>query len=215
MRKTIHFWLSAAVLTLGVLVSPRLYAEEYSIDPAHSSVGFTTTHMMVSRVSGQFDQFAGTVNFDPNNLDASKVDITVQTGSINTHNDKRDGHLKSGDFFDAGKFPTITFVSKKIAKEGDKYNVTGDLTIKGVTKEATFSTTINGPVKSPMGGGSVIGVDATGKINRQDFGVNWNKTMDNGGVMVSDDVDLHISLEAHQKEESKDATKKEESKETK
>jgi polyisoprenoid-binding protein YceI len=214
MGKNFRRFIAVVFLSLGVVLAPRLYAEEYSIDPAHSSVGFTTTHLMVSKVSGQFDEFAGTVNFDAANLDASKIDITVQAGSINTHNDKRDTHLKSGDFFDAGKFPTITFVSKKIVKEGDKYNVTGDLTIKGVTKEATFSASINGPVKGPMGG-DVIGVDATGKINRQDFGVSWNKTLDNGGVMVSDDVDLHVSVEAHKKDASKEETKKEETKETK
>jgi len=198
MTKGIRFLLAVGVLMLGFVIVPKLHAEEYAIDNSHSTVGFTTTHLMVSKVSGQFNDYEGTINFDPSNLDASKINLTVKVPTIDTNNEKRDGHLKGADFFDAEMFPTITFVSKKITKEGDKYTVTGDLTIKGVTKEVTFATDIAGPVNSPMGG-SAIGISAAGKINRQDYGVTWNKAMDNGGLMVSDDVDIHVSIEAHKK----------------
>jgi polyisoprenoid-binding protein YceI len=214
MGKNIRYLIAVSVLVLGAVLSPKLYADEYTVDPAHSSVGFTTTHLMVSRVSGQFDKFEGTVNYDPSNLDASKVDMKVETSSVDTHNEKRDTHLKSPDFFDAEKFPAITFVSKKIAKEGDKYTITGDLTIKDVTKEVTLPATIAGPVNGPMGG-PIIGITATGKINRQDYGVKWNKTLDSGGVMVSDDVDINVSLEAHKKENKENTEKALENKETK
>jgi polyisoprenoid-binding protein YceI len=197
MKTPMRKLLAVAVVTAGMILSPKLFADEYAVDPAHSSVGFTTTHLMVSKVSGQFDAYDGTVIFDPQNLDASKINLTIKAASIDTHNEKRDGHLKSADFFDAEKFPTITFVSKKMTKDGDHYNVIGDLTIKGVTKEVTVPTTIAGPVNSSMG--AAIGVNGSTKINRQDFGVKWNKAMDNGGLMVSDDVDVNVSLEAHKK----------------
>jgi polyisoprenoid-binding protein YceI len=207
----IRYALAVGVLLLGVMLSPRLYAEEYSIDKAHSTVGFTTKHLMVSNVSGHFADYDGQVVFDPNNLEASKIDLTIKADSIDTNNEKRDGHLKNEDFFDTGKFPEIKFVSKKIEKAGDKYNVTGDLTIKDVTKEITVPAEIVGPVNSPMGG-SVIGINVMAKINRQDYNVKWNKALDSGGMMVSDDVDINVSLEANKKEESKEALKKEETK---
>ncbi len=198
MGKNIRHLLAVGVLMLGFGIAPKVYAEEYAIDKAHSSVGFSTTHLMVSKVPGQFSEYEGVVNFDPDNLDASKINLTIQAASIDTQNEKRDEHLKGAEFFDAAQFPTITFVSKKIAKDADKYNVTGDLTIKGVTKEVSIPVTIAGPVNSPMGG-SVIGVTAFAKINRQDYGVSWNKSLDNGGLMVSDDVDINVSLEANKK----------------
>ncbi len=209
MVKGIRYVLAVGVFLLGIVLSPRLYAEEYSVDKAHSTIGFTTKHLMVSNVSGHFADYDGEIIFDPNNLDASKINLTIKADSINTNNEKRDGHLKTGDFFDAEKFPEIKFVSKKIEKAGDKYNVTGDLTIKDVTKEIVIPAEIVGPVNSPMGG-SVIGVNAMTKINRQDYNVKWNKALDSGGMMVSDDVDINVSIEASKKEESKEALQKEE-----
>jgi polyisoprenoid-binding protein YceI len=211
MGKNIRHLLAVSVLMAGFVLSPKLYAEVYTIDKAHSNVAFTTTHLMVSRVSGHFADYDGVINFDPNNLEASKIDITIKADSIDTNNEKRDGHLKSEDFFDTGKFPEIKFVSKKIEKAGDKYNVIGDLTIKDVTKEVTIPAEIAGPVKSPMGG-EAIGINANTKINRQDYGVKWNKALDSGGMMVSDDVDINVSFEANMKEESKEAVQKEETK---
>src|SRR5438093_1495711 len=120
MSKGIRHLLTVAVLALSMMLSPRLFADEYTVDKVHSSIVFTTTDLMVSRVSGQFNDYEGTVNYDPNNLDTSKINVTIQTASIDTRNEKRDGHLKSPDFFDVAKFPTITFASKKIVKEGDQ-----------------------------------------------------------------------------------------------
>jgi polyisoprenoid-binding protein YceI len=211
MAQGIRFLIAFSVLMLGIAVVPKVQAEDYSIDKAHSTVGFTTKHLMVSKVSGHFGDYDGTISFDPANLDASKINVTIQAASIDTNNEKRDEHLKAPDFFDAAKFPTITFVSKKIVKEGDAYSITGDLTIKGVTKEVTLPAEIAGPVNSPFGG-TAIGINAAGKINRQDYGVNWNKAMDNGGLMVSDDVDINVSIEANKKEASKEALQKEETK---
>lgn len=185
---------------VGALALPlRAHAaDEYAIDKAHSALGFSVTHLMVSKVPGQFNEYDGKVIFDANDLAASKIDVTIQTASIDTNVEKRDGHLKTADFFDAAQFATITFISKSIAKEGDQYKITGDLTLKGVTKEISFSATIAGPVKTPSGD-MAIGVEASFKLNRQDYGITWNKTLDNGGFMVSDEVNVNISVEAHKK----------------
>jgi len=169
-------------------------ADTYVIDPAHTSFGFTVKHMMISNVPGEFDKFDGTVIYSPTDLANSKADVTIDVNSINTRIDKRDAHLKSPDFFDAAKFPTITFVSTKITPAA----ITGNLTMKGVTKEVTIPVTISGPVKTMMGG-NAIGITGSVTINRQDYGINWNKTLDQGGLAVSDDVAINISIEADQK----------------
>ena len=187
-----------AMLGFGVFYSSMVSADEYSIDKAHSSIGFSAKHLMVSKTIGMFNEYDGAVTFDPNDLAKSKIEMTIQARSINTHLEARDAHLKSSDFLDIEKFPTITFVTKSIAKEGEVYNLTGDLTIKGVTKEITIPAEISGPVNSPMGG-TAIGIAAIFKINRQDYGVSFNKTMDNGGFVVSDDVTIDVTVEAYKK----------------
>ncbi len=181
----------ALVFTVGVLSAPAWAADSYKIDPNHSTFGFSVKHMMISNVPGTFDQFDGQVVYDPKDLANSKIDITIQTASINTRNAKRDGHLQSPDFFDAAKFPTITFVSKKITAT----EVVGDLTIKGVTKQVAIPTTITGPVKAMMGK-DAVGINSAFTLNRQDYGVNWNKTLDQGGLAVSNDVAVTVSIEA-------------------
>ena len=184
------------LLVIGSLLffSQVQAAEVYTIDSAHSSIGFAAKHMMVSNVTGTFDQFEGTVAFDPNDLAVAKAEAMIQTVSINTRVTKRDEHLKGSDFFDAAKYPQITFVSKKITKSGDGYTIDGDLTMKGVTKEVSIPVTIAGPVKSPMG--EVIGISGQFTLNRQDYGVSFNKVLDNGGVVVSNDIKVDINLEA-------------------
>lgn len=198
--KGIKNYFLAFSLLAGALVFPlpAQAADEYAFDKAHSTLGFSVTHLMVSKVPGQFNDYEGKVVFDANDLAASKIDVTIQTASIDTNNEKRDVHLKTADFFDAEKFPTIMFVSKSIAKEGDQYKATGDLTLKGVTKEISFPLTIAGPVASPMGD-TALGLEASFKLNRQDYGITWNKALDSGGLMVSDDVNINISVEAHKK----------------
>ena len=169
-------------------------ADTYVIDPNHTSFNFTVKHMMISNVPGGFDKFSGTITYSPTDLTNSKADITIDVSSIDTKIDKRDAHLKSPDFFDAAKFPAITFVSTKFTPG----YITGNLTIKGVTKVVTIPVSIAGPVKTMMGT-QAIGITGSLTINRQDYGVNWNKTLDQGGVAVSDDVNIAISIEADQK----------------
>ncbi len=188
----------AMMLVVGVVFSSMVSADEYSIDKTHSTIGFSAKHLMVSKTTGMFKDYDGVIMFDPNDLAASKIEMTIQAASIDTRNEQRDGHLKSADFLDAEKFPALTFMTKTIAKEGDVYNLTGDLTIKGVTKEITIPAEISGPVNSPMGG-EAIGITANFKINRQDYGVSFNKTMDNGGFVVSDDVTVDVTIEAYKK----------------
>lgn len=190
----IRHWAGALALATLAIV-PAAHAQDvYTIDPVHSSVGFKVKHMMVSDVRGSFASFSGAVNLDPKSIEASSVEVTIETASISTHNEKRDGHLKSPDFFDAEKFPTITFKSKKITKKGDGWVAVGDLTMRGVTKEIELPFTLSGPVSA--GPASIIGVSAAMELNRQDFGISWNKTLDAGGVVVSDKVKIEIELEA-------------------
>lgn len=169
--------------------------ETYKVDPAHASVGFKVKHMMINDVHGAFDKVDGTIMLDPKNIAGSTVDVTIETASINTRAEKRDNHLRSADFFDAAKYPAITFKSKKIEKKGEQWVMTGDLTIRGVTKEIQLPFAMSGPVMNPWGQ-SVIAVSASTEINRQDFGVSWNKSLDAGGVLVGDKVTIEIEAEA-------------------
>lgn len=180
--------------TILFLARSVFAADTFAVDPVHSSFSFSVKHMMISNVPGDFEKFSGKIAYDPKDLAASKADVTIDVASINTRNEKRDGHLKSPDFFDAAKFPNITFVSTKFTPEA----ITGNLTMKGVTKEVTIPVTIVGPVKTPKGGQS-IGITGSFVVNRQDYGVNWNKTLDQGGLAVSNDVNVTISIEADKK----------------
>ena len=191
----------AIVLLAAVAAGPAAAAEStWEIDPAHSSVQFSVRHMMVSNVRGEFRKVSGTVQGDETDPTQAKVEATIDTTSIDTRNEKRDGHLKSADFLDTEKFPTMTFKSKKIEKTDDhRYRVTGDLTLHGVTREVTLD--VEGPsaaVKDPMGNVRV-GATATAKINRQDFGITWSKSLDGGGVMVGDDIGVTIDVEGTKK----------------
>ena len=185
----------ALLMFVALLTSSVVFAADtYTIDPNHTSFSFTVKHMMISNVPGEFDKFDGQVIYSPTDLANSKANVTIDVSSINTRIDKRDAHLKSPDFFDAAQFPTITFVSTKFTPTA----ITGNLTMKGVTKEITIPVTISGPVKTMMGG-QAIGITGSVTINRQDYGVNWNKVLDQGGVAVSNDVAISISIEADAK----------------
>ncbi len=191
----------AGVSALAALaLATTAYAQDtYTIDPVHTSIAFKVKHMMVSDVKGQFERFAGTIVLDPKNMEASSVDITIESPSISTNNEKRDGHLKSPDFFDVEKHPTITFKSKKVVKKGEQWVAVGDLTMRGVTKEIELPFTLSGPVSAGNASGgttSIIGVSAATELNRQDFGVSWNKSLDAGGVVVSDKVRIELEVEA-------------------
>ena len=180
------------VILVALLTTSSVFAADtYTIDPAHTSFGFTVKHMMISNVPGEFDKFNGQIIYDPADLANSKAQVTIDVSSINTHMGQRDTHLKSPDFFDVAKFPTITFVSTNFSPMA----ITGNLTMKGVTKEVRIPVTISGPVKT-MTGGQAIGITGSVTINRQDYGINWNKVLDQGGLAVSNDVLITVSIEA-------------------
>lgn len=183
----------AAVMLFALLGTA--HAQTWKVDPAHSSVGFTVKHLVVTKVNGQFTDFAGEITWDGKDVSKGSVTFTVQSKSINTDNENRDNHLRSADFFAVDSFPTLTFASTKIIPgDGDKFKMTGNLTIRGVTKEVTFDCTNNGTVSAF--GGERAGFSATTTINRQDFKVNWSKTLDNGGLVAGNDVVLNIEVEA-------------------
>ncbi len=178
------------------------HASDYAVDPLHSSVNFSIKHMMVSTVRGRFGTVQGNASWSKPDFSDAKIDVTVDATSINTNEAKRDGHLKSPDFFDVAKFPTLTFKSKRVekSKEAGQLKLIGDLTIHGVTKEVAFDVTGPTPeVKSPFGTISV-GADAKAKINRKDFGLKWNQALEAGGVLVGEDVNIEISLELSKKQ---------------
>ena len=186
----------ALLIVFSLLTASVVFAatDTYTIDPAHTSFDFTVKHMMISQVPGNFDKFEGQIIYNPTDLANSKANVTIDVSSVNTRNDKRDAHLKSPDFFDAAKFPVITFVSTKFTPGA----ITGNLTMKGTTKEVTIPVTISGPVKT-MTGGQAIGITGSVTLNRQDYGISWNKSLDKGGWVVANDVLVNISIEADQK----------------
>lgn len=169
----------------------------WTVDDAHSLIGFSVAHLGVSKTRGKFTAFTGTVTADPANLAKSSVSFTVQAKSIDTANAARDGHLKGPDFFDADKFPTLTFVSTKIEKAGRDYKATGNLTIHGITRRITFPFTITGPNKG-FQGEARAGVLAKFAINRKDYGLVWNKLVE-GVNVVGDLVEIELDLEGIKK----------------
>ena len=168
----------------------------WNIDPVHSVAEFKVKHMMISNVKGQFTSVKGVLALDENDLTQSHVEASVEAASINTRDTQRDAHLKSTDFFDVEKFPTLSFKSKTISMVGDKeLSVTGDLTIHGVTRNVTF--TVEGPTppaKDPWGN-IRLGLSATTKINRKDFGLTWNTALETGGLLVGDEVTITLDLQ--------------------
>jgi polyisoprenoid-binding protein YceI len=192
-----------AVLAVAASLASALPAAAqqatWSIDPTHSEVGFRVKHLVISKVPGKFTKFEGTITADPKAPTAAAVDLKIDVTSISTADEKRDGHLKSPEFFDAAKFPTMTFKSTKIVATGkDAYDVTGDLTLKGVTKPVTLAVRSNGFVKDPWGNDRA-GFEVTGKLNRRDFGINFSAVLEAGGAVVSDEVELLIGIEAIKK----------------
>jgi polyisoprenoid-binding protein YceI len=200
MRRRIRSVIPALAVALLVPASGR--AATWELDPAHSTIGFAIRHMMISTVRGQFRTFTGKATGDPKTPDKAQIEATIDVASIDTGNEKRDGHLKSPDFFDVAQFPTIAFKSKKIVAAGaGKAKVTGDLTLLGVTKAVVLD--VEGPtqvIKDPMGN-TRAGAHATTKIDRKDFGIVYDKTMDGGGLMVGNEVEITIDVEAVQKGE--------------
>lgn len=168
---------------------------KYNLDPAHSAANFSVKHMMIAKVHGSFGKLSGSLDYDPVNPTAARVEATIDASSINTGEAQRDTHLKSADFFDVEKFPSLTFKSKKVEKGGSGLRVTGDLTIHGVTKEVVLD--VEGPsaeMKDPWGN-LKIGASATTKISRKEFGLSWNAALEAGGVLVGDDIAITLELQ--------------------
>lgn len=171
----------------------------WHIDTPHTHVGFSVKHLMVSTVRGQFKQYSGTLNLDAQDFTRSTFAGSVEVASIDTGNADRDAHLRTNDFFDAATHPQITFKSTRIERKGDnEFTVWGDLTIRGVTKETPFEVEWNGTAKSPFGH-TATGLAAKATVNRQDFGVSFNKALETGGFIVGDKVKIEIELEAVEK----------------
>jgi polyisoprenoid-binding protein YceI len=185
-----------AALAAATLLAPSAaLAGNWNLDGVHSTAGFAVRHMMVSKAKGQFNKLSGKLVLDDKDVTKSSVEATIDVGSIDTNEPKRDGHLKSPEFFDVEKFPTMTFKSTKVEKKGkDGLKVTGDLTLHGVTKSVVLETTLSGPGTNPWGQ-VVRGVEAKTKINRKDFGLGWNKTLETGGVLVGEEVEITIDAE--------------------
>ncbi len=191
--------------TLVTLISAAAFAKEipagtYAIDPAHSKIGFEIPHLVISTVEGRFTQFDGQIVIDPT-LAKSKANINIEVASINTDIKDRDSHLKSADFFDAAKFPKITFVAKKVVGSADDLKLVGDLTIKGKKKEVTLDVKYLGEVKDAYGNLKVA-FSATSKINRKEFGLTWSSMVE-AGPTVGDEVTLKINVQAAKPVEKK------------
>jgi len=183
----------------ALIATTTLALDTYKVDPAHSSVNFSIDHMVVNTVHGRFRQFEGTITVDPDNNNAlTAASGTIQAKSIDTDIEKRDNHLRSPDFFDAEKFPTITFESAEVKKHSNGQVLVGKFTMHGVTKDISLPFTFKGPIKSPMGG-MIMGLEINAKINRKDYGLTWNKVIEAGGVMVGDEVTIQINAELDKK----------------
>ena len=170
-------------------------AEKFVLDPAHSMIDFSVRHMVITNVKGFFGQFDTDIMYDTADFTKSSVKVTIHAASINTNNENRDNHLKSADFFDVENFPEIIFTSTKIEKADDGFIMHGDLTMRGVTKQVKFPFVFNGPITDPWGKAR-FGAEGSLTINRQDYGVSWNKVLDTGGLTVGNDVKVNIQIQA-------------------
>ncbi|MBI3769729.1 MAG: YceI family protein [Deltaproteobacteria bacterium] len=195
--------LALAAFAVVPVASRPLRAAIWEIDPAHTAIQFSVRHMMVSNVHGTFAKFSGHVDGDQATPTAARIEATIDAASIDTANQKRDEHLRSPDFLDVAKFPTITFKSKKLENAGEaKWKVTGDLTLHGVTREVLLDVSdVAPPIKDPMGN-MRAGAEARTTINRQDFGVSFHKTLDGGGVIVGDAIAITIDVEVTKKSDA-------------
>ena len=173
-----------------ILTATALFAGTYNVDASHSNVGFKVKHLMISNVTGKFDKFSGSFDYNEKTNTLKSLTGDVEVESINTENEKRDGHLKSADFFDASNHPKLTFKLDKV--DGD--TAYGKLTLRGVTKDVELDFENNGTAVDPWGN-KRVGLELSGKINRKDYGLNWNKGLEAGGVLVGEDVKLTIELQ--------------------
>lgn len=169
---------------------------KWIVDPTHSAIEFSVKHMMIAKVKGSFNKFEASILANPSDLTTAEIDFTVDVASIDTRNADRDNHLRSADFFDVEKNPTLTFKSTKIMKtDEDEYDVTGNVTLNGVTQEETFNITFEGQGKDPWGN-EKAGFSGKGKVKRSDYGLTYNAALETGGVLIGDQITLTIEIEA-------------------
>ncbi len=170
--------------------------QRWNIDPAHSGVQFTVRHMVISKVRGTFERWQGAIDFDASQPEASKVSVRIEAASIDTHEPNRDQHLRSADFFDVERYPAITFESRKVERRGkDRYRVLGDLTMHGVTRPVELDAEYFGAGKD-VSGHQRVGFFAKTSLQRKEFGLNWNQLLESGGVVVSDQVEISLDVQA-------------------
>lgn len=181
-------------MTTATLTQPTA-AKPWEVDVTHTEIEFSARHMMISNVKGRFSNPTGSVSFDPGRPDGLKLEVSIPVATIDTRNDQRDAHLRAPDFFDAEHFPVMTFKGKRI--EGDidgEFQLAGDLTIRGVTREVTLDVTAEGAATDPYGNDR-LGFSATGKISRAEFGLTWNMALETGGVVVGDQIKIIVNTE--------------------
>jgi polyisoprenoid-binding protein YceI len=166
----------------------------WNLDPEHSTIEFRVAHMIVSKTTGRFMDYTGFIDLDAEAGTVKAIEATIKAGSVNTHHEKRDAHLRNADFLDVEHYPTITFKMKTYKKTAENFIAVGDLTLHGVTKEVTLMGQYNGAAKDPWGN-TRAGFSAEGKLNRKDFGMVWNKTLDSGGFVVGDEVQIRLDIE--------------------
>lgn len=183
--------ITALLLTTGI---SRAEMARYDVDPDHSTVEFRVAHMVISKITGRFTDYTGFIEMDPDTMKVRNLEAVIQTASVNTGQAKRDAHLRQADFFNVEKYPTMTYKLKTYRKEGDDYVAIGDLTLLGVTREVTLVGRLNGLTKDPWGN-TRAGFTAEGKLNRKEFGMNWNKVLDNGGLVVGEEIYIKLDIE--------------------
>lgn len=189
-----HALIALTVSTSILALSLQAQAATYNIDASHTTIGFAVKHMVVANVKGSFGDFSGTINYDADAPEATSASAVIKVASIDTKNADRDAHLRNEDFFDAEQFPEITFQTTSVSGTAPDLTLTGDLTMKGVTKEISLPVELSGPITDPWGN-ERIGLSGETTINRKDFNINWSNTLDNGGLVVADNVKLIIEIE--------------------
>ena len=189
-------WCVLSLLGAMVFFPLVVYAEpaRWNVDPEHSTIEFRVAHMVVSKTSGRFTDYTGFIDLDAEAGTVTSVEATIKAGSVNTNHEKRDAHLRNADFLDVEHYPTMAYKMRSYKKTADNFTMVGDFTLRGVTKEVTLTGHYNGAAKDPWGN-TRAGFSAEGKLNRKDFGMVWNKSLDSGGLVVGDEVQIRLDIE--------------------
>ena len=196
LKRKVQSWLVLLLFGVTVWLPLVVYAEpaRWNMDPEHSTIEFRVTHMVVSKTTGRFTDYTGFVDMDAEAGTVTAIQAAIKAGSINTNHEKRDTHIRNADFLDVEHYPTMTFKMKSYKKTSESFTAVGDFTLRGATKEVTLVGHYNGATKDPWGN-TRAGFSAEGKLNRKDFGLVWNKTLDSGGLVVGDEVQIRLDIE--------------------